>query len=751
MKCNQCGKETPSNLPNCVHCGNSFKHPSAGATKPAAAKQQAHDATLKSVPKNPYANPYKKPGASANPYAKPAAKPQAGQNPYAKPDFPVQQPVPTVSMAPLPATAGAGQSSGNSKLGLILGLSIGGGVVLIGIIIALIFAFSYKRPTGLNPTPDGVCESYVYLDDVVSGFEEVEKPYLKDGYADHAKADELIQAAYEYADSLVKSGKATEANLEEETLSVYCKLKEGDEFVYSPRFENIDSGGSESRIATYQPFYSLGKALPEPDESAKEISKKMGFAFKDNYDDEEVDLDGFDKMKGAKVILWHGHGEYTKKTGYIIKTGLKYKTLKSSIRYKKWCNNNNIVAIEGGYSGFKAGFFDDYFKKGDLNGAVIYLATCYSGYTNEFTDVLLAKGAKTIYANSDTIYTDYNISMMKSVCFALAKGQTAFDALRTAQKKHGDLSPEPVVEKGKKHYAQVIVFGDDNLKLVAEKNETTTASNVDYNNIEKYIKTYASDYAGGFMPMRGDGSNVYFADKYYKPIGIYQFNAASGSTKKIVSLSEPAYGKANIVEFYEEGIGVKLYNTGEMQYDAVTVYDHSGASVAGNANEYVCEYDGERVYSANGESVESWRADGGKVYNSDFDFTVETSPFAGGNVMQVYTYHGKEFIELYYQNRYIIITRVGDTYKEIAEVESTCYLDGSSLYYIKSGNILKIDLSGGDYKATTFCKADASYIYYITGNHVCYGKTSKNGAHFTAYSMDVGSKAVDSDCPMDGI
>ena len=254
--------------------------------------------------------------------------------------------------------------------------------------------------------------------------------------------------------------------------------------------------------------------------------------------------------------------------------------------------------------------------------------------------------------------------------------------------------------------------------------------------------------------LRGDGSNVYFADKYYKPIGIYQFNAASGSTKKIVSLSEPAYGKANIVEFYEEGIGVKLYNTGEMQYDAVTVYDHSGASVAGNANEYVCEYDGERVYSANGESVESWRADGGKVYNSDFDFTVETSPFAGGNVMQVYTYHGKEFIELYYQNRYIIITRVGDTYKEIAEVESTCYLDGSSLYYIKSGNILKIDLSGGDYKATTFCKADASYIYYITGNHVCYGKTSKNGAHFTAYSMDVGSKAVklvDSDCPMDGI
>ena len=710
MRCNQCGRETPSGLPNCIHCGYSFPRNT--------------NLSSKNAPYYPQSN------AQKNAFSQ-------NQRAYVGNQTPVS-----------PNGSPNNDSDNKGKLGIILGATIGGAILFVGIIIALIFAFG----SGSGSNYD---EQTVLLNRVYAGFEDSQETYMDGEYLYPDKIDEAMDSAYAYADSLVKQGIAESAVIEKENLSVVCRLKQGDTVIYVPRLKNTKAGGDKNRILTAQPFKKEfhNDTADEAAVSVQSGNHHFGFSKKDNLDDAAVNLDAIKRLKGAKVIIWDGHGGYDSFDHSFVSISVSYTDLKKSKEYGKYCDQIHICSSTEGNALLTPAFFKDFYKKGDFSGAVIYLGTCMSGYDTVLADTLRSKGAKTVFVNTFTTSISYDGKMMKSVFQEMAKGKTAHESLKLAKKTNGAKGPksEYVGEKGR---TVVNCLGDDTLTLdtIVASQQSVKATN--FSSIEDYIKTYASNYAGGWMPMRGDGNNVYFSDQNYQPSGIYRFEVASGKTRQIVSLSKPEDGKVNLVEFYEKGVGVKSLDTEQILTDAISIYDHNGNQVAKAANTYVYEYDGKRVYSHSDTMVESWNAESDMVYNSDIDFDADNSPFGGASVMNVYTYGSKEFIELYYEGRRILITSVGNTYKEIAEIESNCFLNDQYLYYIKGNYILRIDLSAGDYKAAEFCAVDADYIYFVSGNHICYGKNSKNGAHFTAYGLDIGSSAykiADDDCPMDGI
>ena len=123
MKCQKCGKDTPSKNEKCIHCGHHLHRSSS-------TKSTHHKKHRDAVPK---VNPYAKPGSKDNPYAKPHLGKPANQTTV----IPAQPAVryEPVSYPPEPAEP----ENTQSNLGLIIGLTIGGAVLLIGIILALVF------------------------------------------------------------------------------------------------------------------------------------------------------------------------------------------------------------------------------------------------------------------------------------------------------------------------------------------------------------------------------------------------------------------------------------------------------------------------------------------------------------------------------------------------------------------------------------------------------------------------------------
>ena len=118
MKCTKCGKQTPSHLPNCVHCGYSFQKNNSSKA-PAATRQ-------KKVKNN-----YAKPASPVN---------RQGKNPYAKPHrVAVDQPHNESKTAyyDLPVTPQVKQN----KTPVIIGICAAALVALIGIGVATYFIF----------------------------------------------------------------------------------------------------------------------------------------------------------------------------------------------------------------------------------------------------------------------------------------------------------------------------------------------------------------------------------------------------------------------------------------------------------------------------------------------------------------------------------------------------------------------------------------------------------------------------------
>lgn len=259
----------------------------------------------------------------------------------------------------------------------------------------------------------------------ISAVFEAAAPFTdENGYVSAEDTEDAIDAVYDAA-----AEASGVVSCEKDEYGVYIEVDSGLDYVYTPETEGMDSGGDELDIVTMQPFYTENKKLNAKldhdglDTCARDVSAsdtRWEFTDNDNVDDRAVTLDRILSMDDYEMILWHGHGGYTKKTGYFLATSIE--ATSDLLRQYPCLNKSSAVINQSGAICLTTSFFQDNYPDNAFENAFIYLATCLSGKDRALADILVEKGAAVVFVNSDTIQRDYNLNMLHLIVESFCLG-----------------------------------------------------------------------------------------------------------------------------------------------------------------------------------------------------------------------------------------------------------------------------------------------------------------------------------------
>ena len=319
-----------------------------------------------------------------------------------------------------------------------------------------------------KPTKDSAQEIKIFQDEIL----EIEDAFCNNtGYIDESKLNDALKEVENYAETLYKNGDVL--YYEASTSSVLLKFKNGLTYVYLPKRSGIDIADNTTNISvlTLQPClntYSseINDFLKLPDSSAEQISNKLpeySFQIENNYDNQNVTLDLIKSFSGNQVVIWHGHGAYSKSLHSYLLTGEKFD-------WDAWwwdpiyCLDslqNRIVECSNGNVAFTSKYVDKYCKQ--MDGAFLYLAACQSGKDSALANSFINKGATTVVANSETIYTIYNLQIQNATLVNMTQrnketGQlyTLNEALTKAKEEFGE---DDSAYGDKEEIAYPMIFG----------------------------------------------------------------------------------------------------------------------------------------------------------------------------------------------------------------------------------------------------------------------------------------------------
>ena len=258
--------------------------------------------------------------------------------------------------------------------------------------------------------------------------------------------------------------------------------------MYLPKRSGIDAIGENTNISvlTLQPClntYSsdINEYLSLPDLSAEKISGNLPlytFRAENNYDNQEVTLNLIKALSENQVIIWHGHGGYSNSLHSYLLTGEEFD-------WDAWWQNpiycldslqNRIIECSNGNVAFTSKYVDKYCN--NLNGTFLYLAACQSGKDNVLVDSFLGKGAEAVVANSETIYTVYNLQIQSATLNNMTQYNektgnlyTLEEALAMAKKEFGE---NDSAYGDKEEIATPLIFGGQDAENFVFHNDATS-------------------------------------------------------------------------------------------------------------------------------------------------------------------------------------------------------------------------------------------------------------------------------------
>lgn len=316
--------------------------------------------------------------------------------------------------------------------------------------------------------------------------QDLEADYLDtDGFVRPGQLADLLKTIENFVKNQLSEGNIKEYKAENNT--VFAVLNSGIQYIYLPPLPDVDSGTDEKKIATYQPCdsgypqYIQSISSGCVDGSAVRIADlpddDVKYLFTKNSNNSDVTLDELRSISNYGVILWHGHGGYTNSLHSFLVTGDtldESKFLWDPVYYIQHIGYtadylSGRFILSGNTICVTYKFFEKYLH--DMNGAFVYLAACSSGKDSVLANTFRNKGASTVFANSDTIHTVYNLNMMRAVVEAMTtpdangKYHSASQALQQARSVHGAI--DTVLEdNGTVIQTQVQIFGDNNFRFI---------------------------------------------------------------------------------------------------------------------------------------------------------------------------------------------------------------------------------------------------------------------------------------------
>ncbi len=258
---------------------------------------------------------------------------------------------------------------------------------------------------------------------------EIEAEYQdENGYVPEDKVPDVLASVKAYLDELSDAG--TVASYEVNDTNIIIQFSNGLLMAYEPTVDGVDSISSSTSMSvrTYQPAFTenndrIGESLnAEVDNAATRVDASFSnYTFDGNYDDGNVTLSRVRNLSSNSVVLWHGHGGYSKSKHSYILTG-------EAFDWNAWwwdpvycLDNMRGLTLESGSGNvcFTSKYVDKYC--GDLTNTMIYMACCESGRDSVLADAFLGKGASAYVGNSHTVYTMYNIQMLNRTVTAMTQ------------------------------------------------------------------------------------------------------------------------------------------------------------------------------------------------------------------------------------------------------------------------------------------------------------------------------------------
>lgn len=426
-----------------------------------------------------------------------------------------------------------------------------------------------------KPTENTVQE----MKDIQTELNDIEVSFLDaDGFVEENKIDDVLLAVEAYVKSLQNKGLVV--YYEAADNGIMMKLSTGLSMYYTPNVEGIDSVGSDvsMSVITYQPCRNMYDSLMNeymllPDTAAAAISNTFDnytYSELNNYDNEEVSLEQIKSFGSNQIVLWHGHGGYTNSDHSLLFTGedFNWNSWWWDISYWWDCVRNRIINSNSGRAVISAKYIEKYCN--NMNNSFFYLACCESGKDNVLANTFLNKGASAVIANTEVIYTVYNLLMENEVAQNLTQINpttknyyTLNEALNKAKVTYGDTDLEWFPGNDpKQEEAEPIIFGGldaNNYRLAEAVHKYEVFSRSDINSWEE-AEAYCESLGGHLATISSQKENDY----------VYSIVKESGYSSAYFGLTD------------REIEGEWRWVTGE---DVVYTNWHSGEPNAENSNE----------------------------------------------------------------------------------------------------------------------------------------------------------------------
>ena len=274
---------------------------------------------------------------------------------------------------------------------------------------------------------------------------EIYSGYVSDetGYVDEENYDSLISDVEALVKEYADSGIIAFYSVENET--IYIEFASLIVYVFSIPEEGMDSDPTD--LSGTVCFLYYGEEWANNDSEAVDEREDEIVQTTDEFGDLTIMfadvscIEGFDYASGTEMFIWHGHGGYFgQEFGEVMATsdivssnvGSLITTYMAGTDDMLWeaITNKSIIEVGVGHDentaqsvyAITSYYVENYFP--ELDDAIVYLATCMSGYTSQLADAFISKGAEVVIANAGTeaINTEYNQTMIKEV-FSLMSGQ----------------------------------------------------------------------------------------------------------------------------------------------------------------------------------------------------------------------------------------------------------------------------------------------------------------------------------------
>lgn len=322
--------------------------------------------------------------------------------------------------------------------------------------------YFFRRPTDDDRTT---------IDGFKKNISSIEASFKStDGLISETVRGDVLKDVENFAKSMYEQGKLM--YYEVNATSIVFKFLNGYSYIYVPPIDGVDNVGHNSNITvvTLQPCLetypdNLSELMKLTDKAAERVSETVpNYTFDGtNFDNSNVSLDKIKSFKPNQLVLWHGHGGHSSSLHSYLLTGEKFDWNAWMWNWDYYMDSvqNRIVECSGGTVAITSKYIDKYC--GDLSNSMFYLAACQSGKDSVLADSLLNKGAIAVVANSETIYTVYNMQMqnatisnMTTVSEATGDYMTLQEALTTAKEEYGNDDEE---YGDKAEVATPLVFG----------------------------------------------------------------------------------------------------------------------------------------------------------------------------------------------------------------------------------------------------------------------------------------------------